>query len=183
MRRTRSHSRRTSAAERGRGAAGNTIVELAITCSLLLVVLGVIYSSLENVMKAEAFENDRSTSLDTMRTVLNRMTRELRQASTVDETTSTPSHISFVSYAGGATHRFVYNATGTTLTRQVDGGATLTVVTGLASTSLFTYVIAPPVPGAQWVQINLQVRPRNTPDTVLVLDSEVNLRNRTSALS
>ena len=59
----------------------------------------------------------------------------------------------------------------------------MTVLTGLASTSLFTYVTAPPVPGAQWVQINLQVRPKRSPETILVLDSEVNLRNRTGALT
>ena len=58
------------------------------------------------------------------------------------------------------------------------------MLSGLASTSVFTYVTAPPVPGAQWVQHQVsRCDPKRTPDTILVLDSEVNLRNRTGALT
>jgi type II secretory pathway component PulJ len=183
MRRTRSRFRRTSAADRARAAAGHTIIELAITCSLLLIVLGVIFSALDDVMNVQAYDSERTNSLDSMRLTLNTMTRELRQASSIDETTSTPSHIDFESYGRTGARHVVYNASGTTLTRQVNGGSAVTILTGLASTSLFTYVTAPPVPGAQWVQINVRVRPKHSPDTVLVLDSEVNLRNRTGALT
>lgn len=182
MPRTRSVSRRTSAAERGRASDGHTIIELAITCSLLLIVLGVIFGALDNVMNVQAYDSERTNSLDAMRLTLNTMTRELRQATSIDETASTASHVDFESYGRTGARRVVYNASGTVLTRQVNGGPAVTVLTGLASTNLFTYVTAPPVPGAQWVQINVQVRPKHSPNTVLVLDSEVNLRNRTGAL-
>jgi hypothetical protein len=154
-----------------------------ITCSLLLLVLGVIYASLDEVVQADTYTSDRTASLDEMRVALNQMTREVRQASIVDELTSTPSRIAFDTYGPSGPLHVVYNATGTTLTRQVNAGAPVPVLSGLASTSVFTYVTAPPVPGAQWVQIHLQVRPKRTPDTILVLDSEVNLRNRTGALT
>lgn len=154
-----------------------------ITCGLMLLVLGVIYASLDEVVKADSYTADRTASLDDMRVALNRMTREIRQASNVDETTSTPSRIEFDTYGPTGPRHVVYTATGTVLTRQVGGGSAIPVLTGLASTSVFTYVIAPPVPEAQWVQIKFQVRPKLAPDTVLVLDSEVNLRNRTGALT
>lgn len=178
---TRSHSRRTSAAERGRGSDGFTVVELIITSALLALILAVIFASLEQVVTSEAYSADRTASIDSMRLALNRMTRELRQASNVDDATSTASHLEFDTYVNGASRHVAYNASGTTLTRTVGTGNAVTVLTGLASTNLFTYVSAPPVPGAQWVQINVQVRPKRSPDTILVLDSEVNLRNRTGA--
>jgi len=154
-----------------------------ITCGLMLLVLGVIFASLDQIVKVDSYTADRTASLDDMRVALNRMTRELRQASSVDEATSTPSQIVFDTYGASGPRHVVYTATGTTLTRRVNAGAAITVLTGLASTDVFTYVIAPPVPGAQWVQVKLQVEPKRAPDTVLVLDSEVNLRNRTGALT
>jgi hypothetical protein len=183
MPRTRSRSRRTSAADPTNPSAGFSIIEQVITCALLLIVLGVIYAALDGVMKSEAYSSDRTTALDDMRITLNRMTRELRQASAVDEPASTASRIEFDSYGGGASRHVVYQVSGTDLTRSVNGGSAVTVLRGLAAPQIFTYVSAPPVPGAQWVRINLQVHPERTPETVLVLDSEVNLRNRTGALS
>lgn len=183
MRPTRSHFQRTSAADTDSGSAGFTIVELVITCSLLLIVLGVIFSALDAVTKSEAYSSDRTAALDEMRITLNRMTRELRQASWVDEGTSTASRIEFDTYGSGTPRHVVYNVAGPDLTRTVDGGTAVTILGDLASPSLFVYVTAPPIPGAQWVHINLQVRPKRSPETVLVLDSEVNLRNRTGAVT
>jgi hypothetical protein len=151
-----------------------------ITVGLMMVVLGVIYSALDEVVRVETYTSDRTESLDEMRVALNRMTRELRQASMVDEVTSIPSRIEFDSYGPTGPRHVVYTASGTVLTRQVGTGAPITVLAGLASTSVFTYL---PVPGTQWVRIKFQVRPKHTPETVLILDSEVNLRNRTGALS
>ena len=148
-----------------------------------MVVLIVLYGALDSVVRSQAYTADRTESLGTMRVTLNVMTRELRQASSVNETTSTPSRIEFDTYGAEGSRHVVYTAGGTTLTRAVDGGAAITVLTGLASTNLFAYVTAPPVPGAQWVHINLRVRPKFAPETILVLDSEVNLRNRTGALT
>jgi hypothetical protein len=149
----------------------------------LLVVLGVIYAALDSALTSEAFSTDRTAALDDMRVTLNQMTRELRQATAVDEPTSTSSRVAFDTYGDGAPRHVVYEVSGTDLTRSVNGGSAVTVLRRLATPQIFTYVSAPPVPGAQWVRINLQVHPRRTPDTVLVLDSEVNLRNRTGALS
>ncbi len=183
MQRTRSLFRRTSAADPEHGSGGFTILEQVITCGLLLLVLGVIFSALDSVTKSEAYSSDRTAALDDMRLTLNRMTRELRQASSVNEATSTSSRIEFETYGGGAMRRVVYVLTGTVLTRSVNSAPAIPVLTGIAATNLFTYVSAPPVPGAQWVQINLRVHPKRTPETILVLDSEVNLRNRTGVVT
>lgn len=183
VRRTRSHSRRTSAAEHVRGEHGFTLVELIITSSLLLVVLTLVLDTLVSMVHSEAYATDRLASLADMRVTLNKMTRELRQSASVSDATSNASHLEMDTYVHGTPVHVVYNATGGTLTRRVGSTAGAVVLKNLASTSLFTYVEAPPVAGAQWVQILLQVRPKRAPDTVLVLDSEVNLRNRSEPLS
>ena len=171
-RRTRSPSRRTNAAERG-----FTLVELLITVTLLLGVLGVTMDALLSITRSEAFQSDRNASLDSMRITLNRLTKELRQATDVS-TSSTASYLDFNTYVNGTPTHLTYDASGTTLTRSINSGTATPVQDQLATTDIFSYEEAPPTPGAQWVKIVLQVNPKNTPDTTLVLDSEVNLRNR-----
>ncbi len=161
-----------------RRSDGFTLIELLITVSLLMVVGFVLIQTLDTFTRTEAYQADRTQSLDSMRLVLNGMTKELRQATAVDDANSTASHISFTTYVRGVTRTVTYDATGTTLKRRLDAGAWITVQSGLATTTIFSYQTAPPVPGAQWVRIVLQVKPKRDPETTLVLDSEVNLRNR-----
>ncbi len=160
-----------------------TLIELLIASSLLLVVLLVTFQALETTSKSQAYQANRSDTLDEMRNVLNRMTKDLRQATSVDETLSTPSTVSFTTYINGTSTDIVYTASGTTLTRKVGTASPVTVMTHLASTNVFDYVSAGTVSGVQWVDMNLQVTPKGYPSTTLVLDSEVNLRNRTSDLT
>jgi Tfp pilus assembly protein PilW len=158
-----------------------TIIELMISSALLLIVLVAVLSTFESVSTSQAFQADRSQNLDDMRGVLNRMTKDLRQATTVDAA-STPSNITFTTAINGVNTPIIYTASGTTLTRKVGSAAPFTVIKNLANTDIFSYVKADPLTGIQWVGMNLQVRPARLPDTTLVLDSEVNLRNRTAAI-
>lgn len=161
-----------------------TIVELMITSAILLVVLLATLSSFESVSNAQAYQADRSKTIDAMRGVLNRLTKDLRQAtSVVEPPASTPSFITFTTSINGVSTQIIYTASGTTLTRKVGSAAAFTVLTGLASTSVFGYQSADSATGVQWVEMNLQVTPARRPSTTLVLKSEVNLRNRTSALT
>ena len=159
-----------------------TIIELMISSAILLIVLLATLSAFESVSNAQAYQADRTQNLDEMRGVLNRMTKDLRQANAVDETASTANTITFTTPVNGVSTQVVYNASGTTLTRTVGSGNAFPVLRHLASTSIFSYVNADDVTGIQWVGMNLQVTPGRIPNTTLVLDSEVNLRNRTSAL-
>jgi prepilin-type N-terminal cleavage/methylation domain-containing protein len=161
-----------------RRSDGFTLIELLITVSLLAIVGVVLIQTLTAVTRSEAYQADRTQSLDSMRLVLNGMTKELRQATAVDDANSSASHIVFTTYVRGTLRTITYDASGSTLKRRLDAGAWITVQTGLATTSIFSYQSAPPVPGAQWVRIILQVEPKRDPETTLVLDSEVNLRNR-----
>ena len=182
MRPPRSALRKTSAPERN-NCSGIALIELLIYSALLMVVMGASLSSLEGVTNAQAFQMNRSQSLAAMRVTLNRMTAELRQASSVDSALSGPSTLTFNTYIRGAKRTMTYRATGTVLTRAFDGGADVPVLQDLASTNVFTTVAATTAGGVQWVAISLRVHASKGAGTELVLDSEVNLRNRTASLS
>ena len=112
-----------------------------------------------------------------MRLTLNRLTHEVRQA--IDVSTSSPPSYRLQYLWWRHPDARHLRRQRDDLDAQVNGGTATPVQDQLASTDLFAYENAPPMPGAQWVKIELRVHPKRSPDTMLVLDSEVNLSNRT----
>jgi prepilin-type N-terminal cleavage/methylation domain-containing protein len=168
-----SHSQKTSAAD-GHAERGFTLIELMITTMLFLVVIGVIFALLFNQQKAETYVRGRGQALDDMRITMDRMTKELRQATSVVGT-PTSSHIEFLTYQNGATADITYDASGTKLTRKIGSSPATTVQTGLTTTSIFEFVPSTLTP--QVVDITLVVAPPNLPNSTVTLDGEVHLRN------
>ncbi len=164
MRRIRSRCRRTSAAEHG-----FSVIELTITVALLLVVLGMLFEALGSSQRSESFARDRSTTLDALQTTMARVTKDARQAKAIGPTSS-DSRLDVQTDVNGSPATVVYQISGTTLTRSVNGGAGIILMTNLASPSLFTY--EPAV-----VTILLQATPKHSPNTTVQLTSEVRLRN------
>lgn len=157
-----------------------------------MVVLLAVFSSFDTISKSQAFQADRSVSINDMRNVLNKQTRELRQATSVTQPASTPSStLTYVTYVNGTSTTVTYTVTGTcsagspncTLTRQVGAGSAYTVLKRLTSSAVFTATSATDVTGIQWVEIDLSVSPIKSPNTTLTLQSKVNLRNRTASLT
>lgn len=147
-----------------------------------MIVIVAALTSLESVTNAQAFQMNRSESLTSMRGALNRMTKELRQANTIDTAASNATVMSFTTYIGGVPRAVVYRASGTTLTRSLDGATAVPMLTHLESTNLFTTVAGANASDIQWVRITLRVTAAKGAGTVLVLESTVNLRNHTAAL-
>jgi type II secretory pathway pseudopilin PulG len=155
---------------------GTTLLELVVTVSLLGIVIGALLMSFLSMQKSESFAADRTNTLDDMRVSMSRLTREMRQGSDIVGT-PTASNLTVDTYIDGAQHSVHYVASGTTLTRSVDGGAAIPLQRDLASTNVFTY--SDETPGI--VTITLEVTPEKAPDTTVSLESEVRLRNMTEA--
>ena len=172
MRPTSSRSPRTSAAERA--DAGSTLVEVVFASALLLVVVGAFLAAFVSVQKSEAYVSGRAEALDDMRLTMARMTRDLRQGTAV-ASASTPSHLAVTTYVDGTLQQVVYDATGTSLTRQVGSSSAVELQGGLSSTAIFEY--APSAEAAEVITITLTVVPPSAPDTTVTIDSEVRLRN------
>ena len=169
MPRTPLRCRRTSAAEHG-----FTLIELTITVALLVLVMGTFFEALSSSQRSEAFQSDRSQTLDALQTTMARVTKDTRQATLINSTSSA-SRLDMQTYVDGASARVVYSINGTILTRAVNSGAAIVLMTNLASPSLFTY--EPSSTTAQVVTILLQATPKHSPATTVQLTSEVRLRN------
>jgi hypothetical protein len=146
--------------------------------SLLAIVAGTLAAAFVSFQNSEAYTQDRSQTLDEMRFTMNRLTREVRQGQSVVGT-PTASVLELQTYVQGQLHTVRYAASGTTLTRQLDGGAAVPIQRRLVSTDLFQY--APTTAAPEVVTLTLRVEPAHAPDTTVTLVSEVRLRNLTEA--
>lgn len=174
----RSHSPRTSAAEPRHG--GFTAVELVTATALLLLIVAATLSVFLGVQRSENFVSDRAKALDDLRLTMGRISKDVRQAESV-AATSTASRLDVVTFVSGNRSTVVYEASGTELTKTVDGGAPVVILENLASTSLFLYT--PSVDDAKVVTVTLQVEPPARPETIVQLSSEIRLRNAERAVS
>ena len=79
MRRTSSRFRRTSAAE-----DGFSLIELVIAVTLVVVVIGTFFDALGSSQRSESFAEDRSQTLDALQATMARVTKDTRQATAID---------------------------------------------------------------------------------------------------
>jgi hypothetical protein len=166
-----SRLRRTSAPE-----DGLTVIELSITMGILLIVMGSLLSVFAAAQRTQSFATNRSETLDEMRLSMDQMSKDIRQATVIDGS-SNASRLEMDTYVLGAVQHVVYEATGSALSRSIGSSTGIPMQTRLVTTSLFSYT--PSVTGAQVVSVTLRVSPRNAPNTVLDLTSEIRLRNST----
>ena len=111
-----------------------------------------------------------------MRISLNRITKDLRQATDFNSAPTT-SHIDIDTYLDGTPIRVAYDVSDGVITRSVNGGAPIVMHQELTRDTIFTFT---PVDAESpdTVKVELVVKPSNLPDTTLTLNSEVELRNR-----
>lgn len=175
MQRLWSTSPSSSAADvRRRDQRGTTLVEVVITISLLVVVTTAFLGAFQSVQRSETYARGRSTSLTEMRLVTARMTKEIRQGEIVRAPTD-GGRLELSTYISGVSRSVTYQVVGTTLTRRLDGGDAVVILDGLATSSIFAYTPSAEFP--ELVKITLQVIPPNLPDTTVVHESQVRLRN------
>jgi Tfp pilus assembly protein PilW len=142
---------------RGRGSeeVGWTLIEMLVAMMISLVVIGGAVTVFVGAIKAEPHAASQATGVQTAQTAMERMTRELRQGSSV--VTATATQLAMVTYVDNATCggaaaataiscRVTYTcATGacTRVVAQPNGsspGSATTVIKGLTTNSVFSYV-------------------------------------------
>lgn len=162
--------------------AGITLIEVMITIGLFTVVLGSLYSVFDSVQQSEAIVQDRVQVYDDMRVVFSRMSKEIRQASSLSSS-STDTLLTVDTYFDGVPRVVTYSTSGGLLTRQAEGSS-VEILANLHNDSIFSYdpepsAVAPIVlvEDADTVLVTLQVRPPRRPDTIVELQAEVKMRN------
>lgn len=142
--------------------AGMTLVELLVAAAMGVVVVAAAGSMLVSAVKSQPTLSEKSQAISTARYVLERMTREIRNGLEVYEATG--SRVAFKTQlrrttCGGAAAtspaapsiqcKVIYDCSTTTTTTctrteaaptaESTGGASTTIVTGLADTEVFNY--------------------------------------------
>jgi len=138
--------------------SGFTLVELLFSAMLGLLVIGTGVTVFTATIRSQPGQNQRGVSIQTARNVMERMTREIRQGSTVYPSTS--SQLSFLTLVHSATCggaqantaiqcKVTYTCSGASCTRAEappppasGGGAAATTVSGLSASDPFRYTSA-----------------------------------------
>jgi type II secretory pathway pseudopilin PulG len=182
-----------SARELRRSERGFTLIELLVAATMGMVVIGGAVTVFIGAVQSEPRTASKITALQQGRVVTERITRELRQGIEVVDG-STASQLSLITYVketctgAPATQSQAclvsYSCVGEVCTRTVkapDGSTTgpaVQVVSGLASTNVFTYSDPDPVSGPTYVDVEFTFTTREG-GPVVVADG-ASLRNGAS---
>jgi Tfp pilus assembly protein PilW len=173
---------------RCRADAGFTLTELLLATVLAMVVLGAGVTMFTASIRNQPKATTQASAIQEVRTVMERMIRELRQGSSV--VSASPSQLAMITYAATATCgdgtpcRVTYTCSGGTCTRteaNPDGtgaSAPVQVISGLSGGEVFTYV--PPtetVPASVGVRLAL---PAQGGSNAITLNDAATLRNQAS---
>lgn len=168
----RSLWRRISAREEG-----ITLLELVIGMGLLSLVLGSMLTVFDTMQRTAARQASRSQTTDALRIAMDRITKDIRQAIAVWET-SDNDYIEMDTLINGSQHRVAYDGSnGTEIVRVLDGNPVV-LLERLQTTAIFTYV--PDLTDVSVVTVTLIAKPDtfSFDDVEITLTSEVRLRNR-----
>lgn len=142
--------------------------------ALLLVVSGMLLTTLARFGTSEDFVRDRAQALDDLQLAMARLTKDARQAISVDPSSSA-SVLTVRTYVAGTPTTVSYSISGGRLTRSADSVTTV-LAHGLTNAAAFGY--EPSTAAAEVVTVTLEVHPRNRPDNDVRVVSEVRLRNQ-----
>lgn len=152
---------------------GYTIVELTVTIAIFAIVLASLVGVFISVQRSQAFVSDRTESLDSLRLAIDRLSKEVRQTTTV--TAQSATSLAITTFVAGSAEDITWAVVGGTLTRTDQWGASMTMLQNVTNSDVFTYTPATGRPVV--VAVRLEMRPAQSPDTLLELTSEIRLRN------
>lgn len=148
---------------------------MAVTSAMLLLVVTSMLTLFAVAQRSTVRQTARSQTADDIRLVMNRMTKEIRQAEAV-RSGSGPALLDFDTFVDGVATRIIYSVDGTTLTKTV-GSTTLTVLERLTDLTPFCCALDL---DPSTVIVTLEAKPEHfqTDVGVVSLTSEIKLRNR-----
>jgi prepilin-type N-terminal cleavage/methylation domain-containing protein len=159
------------------GEDGFTLIELMITAAIMSIVSTAVIAMAMRTVDTSATIVDRRDVLAEGRIALDRLGKQLRQAESVDTTTSTATRIEVETYIDGTPTSVVWRVSGSTAPFQLqesrNGGTTFTTVaTSLSASNVFRYTTHAGLTDQVTVDISLA-----TPTNGVHLTSDVYLRN------
>lgn len=160
---------------------GATLVELVVVMGLLLVVMGSILSAYMTGVRTEKAAEVRDVALEELRYSMARLTKDVRQAVSIEASSST-SRLAIQTLINGVQHRVVFEVVGTELRRTVGTGSPVPIARRVVRSDVFCYdaptcAAASPIEGIELVRLSLEVKPSQATAPPMVLATDVQLRN------
>lgn len=157
---------------------GVSLVELLSATLIMGLVTASMLTFFATIQRTAARESSRSETTDALRVAMDRMTKDIRQATFI-RPGAAASYLDMDTFINGVSHRVTYDAgAGNRLTRSIDGGGEVILVERLQTTALFSF--APNTVTPSVITVTIVSRPetfaRDQADVTLT--SEVKLRNR-----
>jgi hypothetical protein len=148
-----------------------------VTAAVMSIVATAVMTATMTVFKETGTIVNRRDVFGDGRIALDRMSKQIRQAESVDTTFSDATKIKVSSYLDGTATTFAWRVTGSsapfTLQESRNGGTTYTTIsTALRNSALFTYI--PHAGVTDQVTIHLTL---GTDTSVVALNSDIYLRN------
>jgi type II secretory pathway pseudopilin PulG len=157
-----------------------TVVELMVTLAVMGTIVAATMGVLFSVYKETGVVLNRRDVLGQGQIAMQQMTKQFRQATTLNSHSATQLDVSTFTGAGTA-HQIAWRTTGSSapysLQRQEDGGAFITVLTFLTSPNIFTYTDNDSLDANPVDQVSIQLS-LGTSTTTVVLRSDIQLRNQ-----
>jgi len=133
-----------------RAERGFTLVEVMVTLAVMAVVVAAALSVLFRAYGDTGIIENRRDVLGAGQTAMERMVKQIRQATSVNNYPDTgsggggdPREVDMWTFLGGSPHRVVWQVVGAaapySLEAQTDGGGFVTVIQSLASPDIFSY--------------------------------------------
>lgn len=144
-----------------------------MTMAILATVVPAVFQVAYGVERAGAFAKARSDALDEIGTAMDRMTKEIRQATTIRSATGTSLDVD--TYVNGVATRVAYSLSGSEIVARVDDDYDVVLLERVAAGDVFTYTPDSTAPSV--IKVTLRVEPERLPETTVELASEVKLRN------
>ncbi|MEX0873746.1 MAG: prepilin-type N-terminal cleavage/methylation domain-containing protein [Actinomycetota bacterium] len=160
---------------------GVTVIELMVATAIFMILLLPVLSLLDSGTRTERANQVRHDALVDLRGAMTRITKDVRQALSIDPASS-KTKLDMTTIVGGVDRRVIYQLSGGTLTRSIDGGTPGPLAERVTSTEVFCYdppdctLTAPPADPSS-VRVAIALEPVVFSGGPLTLATDVELRN------
>ena len=160
---------------------GVGIIELMVASAIFIILLLPVMSLLDSGTKTERANQVRHEALLDLREAMTRITKDVRQALSIDPA-SDRTRLDMRTIVAGVERRVVYRLTGATVTRAVDGGGAALLAEKVTSTQIFCFdppdcVLTAPPEDPSAVRVDIALEPEVFSRGPINLATDVELRN------
>lgn len=163
-----------------RGEDGSSLIELVAAFGIFLLLLLAVMQLFDAAARSERSGQARHESLLEVREAMTRISKDLRQATSISAT-STNDRIEMETLIAGESHQVVFDVVDGEVRRTIDGGQPVPLVDGVSTAEPFCFdppdCLATSPSAPTMVRVSIDAEPEVFSGGPITLSSDVKLRN------